>query len=133
MKTVDLHPNHRRSFASTLFLLEKMVSEVREVLSAESDLRMQKVTKDLSESKKKEVCAALNLLENEIGRLADKYQLPPQEMVESHFLNSRKSKAWEILNDSLSKRMNGFGEFPAELAREFDADIEGLLKLVAKL
>ncbi|HFB61424.1 MAG TPA: hypothetical protein ENJ69_00400, partial [Bacteroidetes bacterium] len=70
MKTVDLHPNHRRSFSSTLFLLEKMVSEVREVLSAESDLRMQKVTKDLSESKKKEVFAALNLLENEIGRLA---------------------------------------------------------------
>ncbi len=133
MKTIDLKPNHRRSFSSTLFLLEKMVAEVREVLSADSDLRMQKVTKDLGEGKKNEVFDALGLLEKEIGRLADKYQLPPQEMVESHFLNSRKSKAWEILNDSLSKRMNGFGEFPAELAREFDADIEGLLKLVAKL
>ena len=133
MKTIDLKPNHRRSFASTLYLLEKMVLEIREVLSSESDLRMQKVTKDLSERKKEEVFRALELLELEIGRLADKYQLPPQEMVESHFLNSRKSKAWEILNDSLSKRMNGFGEFPPELAREFDADIEGLLQLVAKL
>ena len=133
MKTVDLHPNHRRSFSSTLFLLEKMIVEIREVLSSDTDLRMQKVTKDLSETKKNEVFDALNLLEKEIGRLADKYQLTPQEMVESHFLNSRKSKAWEILNDSLSKRMNGFGEFPPDLAQEFDSDIEGLLKLVAKL
>ncbi len=133
MKTVDLQPNHRRSFASTLFLLEKMVVEIREVLSSESELRMQKVTKDLSDDKKKKVFDALNLLEKEIGRLADKYQLPPQEMVESHFLNSRKSKAWEILNDSLSKRMSGFGEFPPALAKEFDADIEDLLKLVAEL
>jgi hypothetical protein len=59
--------------------------------------------------------------------------LTPQEMVESHFLNARKSKAWEILNDSLSKRMNGFGEFPQEIAGEFDADIEKLLQIVSQL
>ncbi len=133
MKTVELQPNHRRSFSSTLYLLEKMIAEVREVLSSGPEGRMQKVTKDLSESKKEAVFKALSLLENEIGRLADKYQLTPQEMVESHFLNSRKSKAWEILNDSLSKRMSGFGEFPPEIAEEFDKDIEGLLKLVSKL
>jgi hypothetical protein len=133
MKTVDLQPNHRRSFSSTLYLLEKMTAEIREVLTSEKQWYMQKVEKDLSEEKKEEVFQVLTLLEDEIGRLAEKYRLSPQEMVESHFLNSRKSKAWEILNDSLSKRMNGFGKFPPELAREYDADIEKLLKLVSRL
>ncbi len=133
MKTVTLKPNHRRSFSSTLYLLEKMVAELREVLSSEKKLRMQQVDKDLTKEKKQEVFGVLDEIESEIHRLADKYQLVPQETVESHFLNSRKSKAWEILNDSLSKRMNGFGEFPPDLAEEFDGDIEKLLRQVARL
>jgi len=133
MDKIKLKPNHKRSFSSTLYLLEKMTTEIREVLTAEKELRMQEVKKDLSEEKKQTVFMALDEIETEILRLAGKYQLTPQEMVESHFLNSRKSKAWEILNDSLSKRMSGFGEFPPELAGEFDGDIEHLLKLVNKL
>ncbi len=133
MKTIDLQPNHRRSFSSTLFLLEKMVVEIREVLSSGKALRMQQVEKDLSQEKKQQVFEVLDEIEVEIRLLADKYQLVPQEMVESHFLNSRKSKAWEILNDSLSKRMNGFGAFPPELKEEFDSDIARLLQQVAKL
>ncbi len=133
MDKIKLQPNHRRSFSSTLYLLEKMAVEIREVLTSEKELRMQAEQKDLSQHKKNAVLLALNEIEEEINRLADKYQLTRQEMVESHFLNSRKSKAWEILNDSLSKRMNGFGEFPPEIAGEFDRDIKSLLKLVARL
>lgn len=133
MDKIDLPANHRRSFSSTLFLLEKMTEEIRETLLSEKKLRMQKVDKDLDEVKKESVMKVLDALEAEIARLADKYQLPPQELVESHFLNARKSKAWEILNDSFSKRMSGFGKFPPELAKTFDADIENLLKLVNRL
>ncbi len=133
MEKIELQPNHRRSFSSTLYLLEKMAVEIREVLTSENELRMQLEEKDLSVQKKQSVLKAVTEIEKEIARLADKYQLTRQEMVESHFLNSRKSKAWEILNDSLSKRMSGFGEFPPEIAEEFDGDIEYMLKLVNKL
>ena len=133
MKNINLPANHRRSFASTLFLLEKMAVEIRETLHSEKELRMQKTEKDLSEARKESVMNVLNALETQIAILADKYQLQPQELIESHFLNARKSKAWEILNDSFSKRMRGFGEFPPELAREFDADVQNLLDLISKL
>jgi acetaldehyde dehydrogenase (acetylating) len=133
MNKIELKPNHKRSFSSSMYLLEKLAEEIKDELTAEKPLLMQTVKKDLSEKKKKAVLMAVNEIMQEIARISEKYQLTPQEMVESHFLNSRKSKAWEILNDSLSKRMNGFGEFPPEIAGEFDGDIEQLLKLVNKL
>jgi len=133
MEKINLKPNHRRSFSSSMYLLEKLMEEIKDELSAKEPIRMQAIKKDLSEEKKKAVLKAVDEIEQEIARLADKYQLSKQELVESHFLNSRKSKAWEILNDSLSKRMNGFGEFPPDLAKEFDNDIDHLLKLVSKL
>ncbi len=133
MKKINLKPNHRRSFSSSMYLLEKLMKEIKDELSEKEPIRMQTIKQDLSEGKKKAVLQAVSDVEQEIARLADKYQLTRQELVESHFLNSRKSKAWEILNDSLSKRMNGFGEFPPELAKEFDDDIDRLLKLVSKL
>jgi Rad3-related DNA helicase len=133
MENIQLQPNHKRSFSSSIFLLEKLVEEVREVMTSDRQLLMQEVETDLNEKKRKLTLQAVDEIEEDIARLAGKYQLTKQVMVESHFLNSRKSKAWEILNDSLSKRMNGFGEFPAEMAAGFDADIEHLLKLVNKL
>ncbi len=133
MENIKLQPNHKRSFSSSIYLLEKLVEEVREVLTSDRQLLMQEIETDLDDGKRRQTLDAVDEIEKEIARLADKYQLTKQEMVESHFLNSRKSKAWEILNDSLSKRMNGFGEFPAEMAAGFDADIEYLLTLVNKL
>jgi hypothetical protein len=133
MENIKLQPNHKRSFSSSIYLLEKLAEEVREVLTSDRQLLMQEIKTDLDEKKRRQTLLAVDEIEEEIARLADKYQLTKQEMVESHFLNSRKSKAWEILNDSLSKRMNGFGEFPAEIAADFDADIEYLLTLVNKL
>ncbi len=133
MEKINLKPNHRRSFSSSMYLLEKLMKEIKDELSGKEPIRMQTIKQDLSEGEKKAVLQAVSDVEQEIARLADKYQLTRQELVESHFLNSRKSKAWEILNDSLSKRMNGFGEFPPELAKEFDDDIDRLLKLVSKL
>ncbi len=133
MENIKLQPNHKRSFSSSIYLLEKLAEEIREVLTSDRQLLMQEVETDLDEKKRKLTLQAVDEIEEDIARLADKYQLTKQVMVESHFLNSRKSKAWEILNDSLSKRMNGFGEFPAEMAAGFDADIEHLLRLVNKL
>lgn len=133
MENIKLRPNHKRSFSSSIYLLEKLAEEVRDVLTSDRQLLMQKIETDLDDKKRKETLQAVDEIEKEIARLAEKYQLTKQEMVESHFLNSRKSKAWEILNDSLSKRMNGFGEFPAEMVAGFDADIEHLLTLVNKM
>ncbi len=133
MENIKLQPNHKRSFSSSIYLLEKLAEEIRDVLTSDRQLLMQEIETDLDEKKRKRTLQAVEEIEKDIARLADKYQLTKQVMVESHFLNSRKSKAWEILNDSLSKRMNGFGEFPAEMVAGFDADIEHLLTLVNKL
>ncbi len=133
MENIKLQPNHKRSFSSSIYLLEKLVEEVRDTLTSERQLLMQEIETDLDEKKRKMTLQAVDEIKEDIARLAEKYQLTKQVMVESHFLNSRKSKAWEILNDSLSKRMNGFGEFPPEMVAGFDADIEHILTLVNKL
>jgi hypothetical protein len=40
---------------------------------------------------------------------------------------------WEILCDTTSYKLNGYGKFPAGLQKEFDADIDRLMEKVKKV
>jgi len=113
--------------------MEKMVEEMAFTLTNSNDLVMQKTEHDISTAQKVSILKTLELVKAEITRLASKYQLDRQTLVESHFVNARKSKAWEMLHNTKSKHLNAFGKFPKNLSKEFDEDLDKLLKLIGKL
>lgn len=129
----ELSPNHKRALSSTLFLMEKMVREIASTLNQSDDLVMQKTVHDLSTDKKASIRETLELIDTAIRKMATKYQLSPQITVESHFLNARKSKSWEMLHNTKANQLNAFGKFPVELEAEFDADLDILLNLIDQL
>lgn len=133
MNKIQLPSNHKRSFSSSLQLLEKLMNEVETLLISDKDLVTQTIQKDIPEDEKAGTLNAIRAVREEIQRLEEKYDLKKQVISESRFLDSRKTKAWEILHNSEAKRMDAFGKFPGALRDSYDADVEHLLELIGKL
>ncbi len=129
----QLSANHKRAISSTLFLLEKMAEEIVFTFNKTDPSVMQETVHDLDDSTKAAILQTLQQIKQEIEVMAERYQLQPQKLVESHFVNARKSKAWEMLHNTKAKQLNAFGKFPPELEPEFDAGLEKLLKLIEKI
>lgn len=133
MKKVELPANHKRSLSSSVYLIEKMADEVEALLNNHKDLVAQTIKRDISEEERLSILNSIAEIKDEIRRLSEFYDLKKQEVSESQFLESRKTKAWEILHNSSVSRMDAFGKFPEELKEIYTADIKRLLELVDKL
>jgi hypothetical protein len=48
-------------------------------------------------------------------------------------IDAKRTKVWEILNDTYSKKLKGYGQFPQLNAIEYDADIRALLEFTNKI
>ena len=68
-----------------------------------------------------------------ISQLVEKYKIHPEIVHTRRFLNSRKAKMWEVLADSHTKKLKGYGTFPEKYREEFDRDIAELDRLLGEL
>jgi hypothetical protein len=48
-------------------------------------------------------------------------------------INAKRTKIWEILTDTLSRKIKGYGTFPKKYAEEYDKDINRLLEIINKI
>lgn len=133
MKKVHLLPNHKRSMSSSIHLIDRLIDEVEVLMTNHKTLATQKVDRDLPDDEKETALKAIQEIKVEVKRLTEKYDLKKQVISESRFLDSRKTKAWEILHNSEAKQMDAFGKFPENIRDDYNADIERLLGLVNKL
>ncbi len=133
MKHIQLPENQHRSFSTTIFLLEKLSHEIEDVLTETHDNKMVALNKDVDYNNKREILNAVSELKIALLNLSEKYGLTKQTLSQAQIVNSRKSKMWEILNNSTSRSMRGFGIFPENLVEEFDNDIENLLQIIKKM
>lgn len=133
MNKIQLPSNHKRSFSSAMQLLEKLMDEVETLLMTDKISVTQTVERDIPEDEKAVIMKSVLAVKEEIRHLNEKYDLKKQVITESRFLDSRKTKAWEILYNSDVSRMNAFGKFPDQLKDDYDTDIKRLLELVGKL
>lgn len=133
MEKKPLSANHRRSVSSSLLLVEKYVNEIEQELSNPSKLTMYKIANNVDEQRISNAMLIAKEIKVYIGELAKKYSLTPTEVDIHRVIAAKKAAMWEILCDTSSSRLKGFGLFPAEIADEFDSDIERLLKLVENI
>jgi hypothetical protein len=43
------------------------------------------------------------------------------------------TKIWEILTDTLSRKIKGYGTFPKKYSEEYDADINKLIEITNRI
>ncbi len=105
--------------------------ELEQQLKSSEDAVMYKITNNLEYKDIQSVISDIEKIKACIRDLVAKYKLKPTEVFLSQIINAKKTGMWEILCDTTSKNLKGFGKFPEEYAREFDSDIDVLQKLIA--
>jgi len=128
-----LTENHRRSLTSALMMVEQMMIEMKDALSISYDACCLEIEKDISEKDKNFDLEIINKALEQICKLADKYEIEKRKQSLKRIVNAKKTKSWEILCDMKSRKQKGFGEFPKELVKEYDNDIERLLAIIEKI
>ena len=133
MNKIPLSENHKRSVSSSIFLLERLTNEIDKIIAAKNDSVMTDFEADESDKRKTELIKAVGEIRKQIAFFAEKYELDKQEVVQSRYISSRKTKMWEILGNTKPKRLKGFGEFPLEYKEEFENDLDTLINLIEKI
>ncbi len=130
MSKIQLSENHRRKISVTMHLIEKLAVELENNINYDTELRMLNLVNDIPDEQKSHYRDIVTMIKKHITYMADKYDLEQNQQVQSRLVMSRKAKMWEILCDSKSRRMRGYGKFPEKHSKEYDADIDELMKLI---
>ena len=128
-----LNANHLRSLRSTLLIVEQMLNEMDEAMNRNNKDCCHELLRDLDEEKQLANRILIREAKQQICQMAEKYQTGKTTQSLQMIVNVKKTRIWEVLCDSKSKRLKGFGEFPKSLAADFDKDIDGLLAITEKI
>lgn len=82
---------------------------------------------------KKHALQIIDEIKSTIVFLYSKYSLSTEKLAVTWMIQINKTKIWEVLSDTTSKRLKNYGGFPEEEAPEFDSDMAKLRNLVEKL
>lgn len=130
MSTINLPSNHLRSVSASIYLIEKTIDELEELFNASKKHITYEIVNDIEDSEREQVLKNIQKIRAFIEKLMQKYQLNREVTYLSRVLNARKSRMWEILGDTTSKRMKGYGNLPEKEAAVLDNDIVVLTKLI---
>lgn len=128
MSEYKLPDNHKRALSSTLMLIYKLLSEIEYQLLHHHDNAFKII--DIEDINIKETIQKINDIKPILLQFKQKYQIEEEITSINQFIQARKSKMWEVLCDTKSNKLKGRGEFPKDIANEFDHDIEKLLSLI---
>lgn len=130
---IKLKENHRRSLSSALAMSEKILTEIEDSLKSLKSTCCFRIENDVDPEKIQYNLAIIQEAHEQICKLAAKYNADRQNQSLSRLINAKKTKIWEILCDAKSRKQKGFGEFPKELVKEFDEDIDKLMEITNKI
>lgn len=130
---IKLSDNHKRSLSSTLIVVEQLLFELREVMDNSNQTCCYELIKDIDyetrEYNNKVISEALEL----ICSLKEKYSTDKTTQSLKRIVDAKKTKIWETLHNSKSRRMKGFGEFPQKIVKEYDNDLDHLISITENL
>jgi len=130
---VKLPKNQLRSVSVSMYLIEKSIDELEELIKGKNNGYTYQVVNDLDERELNKDLSIILKVKEKIAQLSKKYELHSDVTYMSRIRNSKKSKMWEVLCDTNSKRLKGFGALTENIANEVDEDMNSLIELVEKL
>ncbi len=131
---VQFSAPHRRSISVTMRVLEKSIDELAGALSpANPPPLTRQYTDEIPDERKLHILSVIEEIRNAMGKMLEKYELNVEEQSMERILDAKKSYLWTILENSKSKRMKGYGDFPEELKAEYDQEIQSIIYLIESL
>jgi len=133
VKRIQLPPNQHRHLTSVLRIIERSLDEIERNVLRPVAGNTTRTEQDMSPDELESVRKVIEMGKEKICYLVEKYQIHPEIVHTNRFLNSRKAKIWEVLVDSLTNKLKGYGAFPEKYREEYDRDIGELDQLLGKL
>lgn len=130
---IKLPENHRRSLSSALMTVEQILTDLEAALVLQSEGCSYEVIKDVYNETIRTNLEVIAEARKKLCIIASKYDTKKYSQSLQKIINAKKNRMWEILMDMKPKKQKGFGEFPKELAKEYENDIEDLLKFTERI
>jgi hypothetical protein len=125
--------NHKRSFSSTLIVIEQLLIEIKDNMVNPPQSCCAEVHNDVERSVIENNLLVIEEALDQICSLKEKYKTDKFTGSLQRVIDAKRAKIWETLQNSKSKRMKGFGEFPPKAIKEYDADIDNLMAIADKI
>jgi len=132
-KKIHLSENHTRSLSSSLIVVEKSLLELEDMLLKQCNSCCNVLLKDVDDVTIESNISAIKEAKDYICELADKYGTSKENLSLQRVINAKRTKMWEILTDTLSRKIKGYGTFPKKYAEEYDWDINRLLEITNRI
>jgi len=132
-KRIHLSENHTRTLSSSLIVVEKSLLELEEMLLKNTNSCCNVLIKDIDDTTVAANLSAILEAKKHICELAEKYGTSKEKQSLQRVINAKRTKIWEILTDTLSRKVKGYGTFPKNYADEYDVDIKKLIEITSKI
>ncbi len=132
-KRVQLPDTITRTLSSSLIIVEKSLSEMENIIINQHDTCCNLLSRDIDAEKLKNNLSVIREAKTCICELADKYGISREKQSLKKIINAKKARMWEVLIDTFSGKIKGYGSLSANLAEEYDSDINRLVEITGKI
>lgn len=132
-KKIRLSENHTRSLSSSMTVVEKSLLELENMLIKQNNSCCNVLLKDVDDKTIENNISVIQEAKSFICELAEKYGTSKHRASLHKAINAKRVRIWEILSETLSRNMKGFGLFPQKYAEEYDSDIRKLIEITNRI
>jgi len=132
-KKIHLPENNARVLSSSLMLVEKSLMEMEELFLKNDNPCCYEVLKDVDNVTISYNISIIKEARTEICKLAEKYGTSKEKQSLQRIIDAKRTKIWEMLNNTLSRRIKGYGTFPKKYVDEYDSDIGKLIEITNRI
>jgi hypothetical protein len=132
-KKIHLPENNTRVLSSSLLLVEKSLKEMEELFFEENDSCCSEVLKDVDNDTILYNISVIKEAKTEICKLADKYGTSKEKQSLQRIIDAKRTRIWEMLTNTLSRKTKGYGTFPKKYVEEYDSDIRKLIEITNRI
>jgi len=129
----ELSVPQKRSLFAAMKMIEKSMNELGDLTGLQRSSFSVLYADKLSNSEEQRINEIILEIRSRIEKMFEKYGLGKDEISMEQVVNSKKAYMWTILEDSTSKRMKGYGNFPVSIKEEYDNEIQEFMNLVSLL
>lgn len=106
-----------------------MLAEVRDIMISPPGRCCYEVTPDLDINKIDKNLKTIEDALKQICSIKEKYGVEKAHQSLQRSVNAKKAKIWEVLIDSKSRKLKGFGSLSSVIAKEYDKEIDKLISI----
>jgi len=132
-RKIHLSENHTRSLSSSLIVVEKSLLELEDMLLKQSNSCCNVLINDIDDEIIATNISSIHEAKKYICELAEKYGTSKENLSLQRVINAKRTKIWEILTDTLSRKIKGYGTFPKKYVDEYDSDINKLIDITNRI